>query len=299
MPGQGQVKLEGRPLAIFPVRNKKPACRNGFYDAVSDPAAIDALFRRYSGARQIGVATGEYRGNDLDVLDVDPRNGGDKWFEQNRHRLPVTRMHETPSGGLHLLFRHAPGLRGSVERIAKGIDVRADGSSVVWWPAQFYPVHDAPVAAWPAWLLELAREKQHRHTAPFPMNYRRNDSPVIRVNQDADRFVPKKLHDKIIELMPGARPLHQRRVRGILRVLVQTQRLRNQALRDAAIQFGELVNAGIIPRADAERLLIMAAEINGYVAKDGEGEAWTTIRSGLDYLMTGVSSLSSEEDLAP
>jgi hypothetical protein len=284
-----QVTLEGRPLAIFPCRAKKPACVHGFYDAVSEPAAIDALFRRYPGACQIGVPTGAV--NDLDVLDVDLRKGGDAFWGENRRTLPVTRIHQTPSAGLHLLFRHAPGLRCSSGRIAKGIDVRADGGYVVWWPAQFYPVLcEAPVAEWPSWLLELAMAAMHKRDRA---KNGANDAPVVHVNDD--RFVPKRLHSKIIELMLGGRPLHQRRVRGILRVLVQTHSLRNEALRDAAIQFGELIAAGIITRADAEQLLIMAAEINGYVAKDGEGDAWTTIHSGLNFQTTGASSIHDVE----
>jgi hypothetical protein len=281
------LELEGRPLAIFPCRAKKPACRNGYLDAVSDPAAIAILFRGYPTAHQIGVPTGET--NNLDVLDIDPRKGGDAFWEENR--LPLTRMHRTPSGGHHLLFRHAPGLRCSAGRIAPGIDVRADGGYIVWWPAQFYPVlYEGPVAEWPAWLLELAMAAMHKRDRALAKNGRHDALVVFVNNRDADRFVPKKLHAKIIELMFGARPLYQRRVRGILRVLVQTHTLRNEALRDAAIQFGELINAGIIPRADAEELLIMAAQINGYVAKDGEGDAWTTIHSGLNFQTTRASS---------
>jgi hypothetical protein len=282
-----ELSLEGRPLAIFPCRNKKPVCEHGYKDAVSDPDAIRDLFRRYPSARQIGVATGEING--LDVLDIDAHRGGNAFWEENRHRIPLTRTHQTPHGGRHLLFRHAPGLRCSTDRIAPGIEVKADGGSFVWHPTQFYPVIDAPVAEWPDWLLELAREKQHKHKTTDPI-FLADPLVVHGIVTNGDRFVPKPLHDKIIELMPGARPLHQRRVRGILRVLVQTRQLRNNALRDAAIQFGDLINVGIIARANAESLLFMAAVMNGYVAKDGDGDAWTTIRSGLDYQTTRASA---------
>jgi hypothetical protein len=261
----------------------------GCHAAVSDPFAIADLFRRYPKAHQIGVATGEING--IDILDIDPRNGGNAFWEANRDRIPQTRTHQTPSGGHHLLFRHAPGLRCSTGRIADGIDVKADGGFIIWWPSQFYPVQDAPVAPWPDWLLDLATASMHKRDLAKRDLAKKggNDAPVIWNKQEGDRFVPKPLHAKIVELMHGARPLHQRRVRGILRVLVQTCRLRNEALRDAAIQFGDLINAGIIPRADAEELLFMAAQMNRYVAKDGEGEVWTTIRSGLDYQTTRAS----------
>jgi hypothetical protein len=292
-----EIKLEGRPLAIFPCRNKKPACLHGFYDAVSDPDAIADLFRRYPRARQIGIATGAI--NDLDILDIDPRKGGDKWFEENRHRIPQTRTHQTPSGGLHLLFHHAPGLRSSRDRVAKGVDVRADGAMAVWWPAQFYPVHDAPVAEWPDWLLELARQKQHRHTVPFPMKTG-EDGPLVVWQTSGDyRTIPKPLYSKMLALMPKARGHHQRRVRGILSRVVEKQEGRNDALNIAAYCLRELIDAGAITYAAAESLLIEAATFNGYIAKDGFCAAIATIRSGLGPQITSGPSSLDEEENAP
>src|SRR5262245_53157508 len=54
-----------------------------------------------------GLPTGTASG--LDVLDVDA--AGLVWLDQNYSRLPPTRVHETRSGGRHLLFNHAQGLR--------------------------------------------------------------------------------------------------------------------------------------------------------------------------------------------
>jgi hypothetical protein len=49
-------------------------------------------------------------------------------------------------------------LRCSASKIAPGVDVRADGGYVVWWPREgLRVVSDAPVAHWPEWLLGLAR----------------------------------------------------------------------------------------------------------------------------------------------
>src|SRR5262249_55774793 len=66
-----------------------------------------------------GVPTGVVSG--IDVLDIDPDGLG--WFEANRHRIPVTRVHRTPRGGLHLFFKHAPGLRCSRGRIDTWLSV--------------------------------------------------------------------------------------------------------------------------------------------------------------------------------
>jgi hypothetical protein len=68
----------------------------------------------------VGVPTGEFA--DFDVLDIDVE--GLSWFDSQS--LPLTRMHQSQSGGFHLLFRHSPGLRNSADhRIARGIHVRA------------------------------------------------------------------------------------------------------------------------------------------------------------------------------
>jgi hypothetical protein len=93
----------------------------------------------------------------LAALDIDAgRADGRRWWAENRSRLPGTRTHRTRSGGLHLLFRHVDGLRCSAGKLAIGIDVRAEGGFIVWWPAAGLPtLHDAPLAAWPEWLLAL------------------------------------------------------------------------------------------------------------------------------------------------
>ena len=106
------------------------------------------------GWQLVGVPTGSVSG--FDVLDVDVAGLG--WLDSVWDRLPPTRAHATRSGGRHFFFRHVDGLRNSVSRIADGVDVRADGGFVIWWPRQGLRVlSDAEIAQWPAWLLELAR----------------------------------------------------------------------------------------------------------------------------------------------
>jgi hypothetical protein len=129
--------------------DKRPISRRGFHDACVgvDDSAWDL----------VGVSTGTSSG--FDCLDIDVA-GGLGWLRGIWERLPPTKTHETRSGGRHLLFRHAEGLRCSAGRIAKGVDVRADGGYIIWWPRQNLRVlSDAEIAEWPEWLLELARKK--------------------------------------------------------------------------------------------------------------------------------------------
>jgi hypothetical protein len=148
----------GKP--VFPcLLDKTPATPHGFKDASVDSAAVGELWRRYP-APLIGIPTGAVSG--FDVLDFDfarqPKSK--QWHDENRHRLPLTRIHQTRSGGPHFLFQHHDTMRCSAGRIAPGIDTRATGGYVIWWPAHGFPIlSDAPLAPWPKWLLDEFRPK--------------------------------------------------------------------------------------------------------------------------------------------
>lgn len=161
--------LADRGFAVFPcLSSKVPTTPRGFHDATSHPDAVRQLWRRWPGAL-IGMPTGPVNG--FDVLDVDPRHGGDTWHDEHRDNLPATRTHTTRSGGLHVLFRHLDGVRNSAGRIAPGIDVRGEGGFVIWWPAAGCPevARGAP-AVWPTWLhagvLRPAPKPDGRPTVP-------------------------------------------------------------------------------------------------------------------------------------
>lgn len=138
------------PYPSFPCNaKKKPTTPHGYKDAALPTHGLATLWASYPGVL-IGVPTGPASG--LAVLDVDGRNGGRDWWLANKTRLSTTRLHRTRSGGLHVLFKHRPGLRNSAGKIAPGIDVRADGGYVIWWAAHGFPVADHPLADWPDWL---------------------------------------------------------------------------------------------------------------------------------------------------
>ncbi len=140
-------------VPVFPcLASKRPACPRGFKDAVIGPDAAKALFRRYPG-ELIGVPTGA--ASRIDVLDLDMEDGADEWLADNSYRLPQTRIHHTRSGGYHWLFRANPDLRNSASRLGRGVDVRADGGYVIWWPATGLLMQNAnALAVWPEWVIE-------------------------------------------------------------------------------------------------------------------------------------------------
>jgi hypothetical protein len=150
------IFLEGRAVHCFPCgSNKKPTTPHGFKDAVSDAPSIARLWSHYPG-QLVGVPTGVISG--IDVIDIDPRNGGDQWFFENRDKLPKTRTHETQRFGQHLVYRHMAGVRCSTNKIAPGVDVKGDGGFVIWWPQHGCRVLcEGPVADFPSWL--WAKEK--------------------------------------------------------------------------------------------------------------------------------------------
>jgi hypothetical protein len=235
-------------LPCFPCHlNKKPATPHGYKDATSNRETVTELWMRYP-APLIGVPTGELSG--LDVLDIDQRHSGDSWLQQRRARLPTTRVHQTRSGGFHLFFQHESGLRCSAGRIATGVDVRADGGYVIWWPGVGLPVtSEMPVAPWPNWLL------QQFSSSP------RRISSRIRVPDDH-----ALVH--LIRLVASARDGE-----------------RNNLTFWAACRTGEMVRSGLLRAEDAAALIAEAATRAGLPRPEAERTAWNGIRmtGGLSY----------------
>jgi hypothetical protein len=188
------LDLASQGYAVFPCRpDKKPACPHGFHDATSDAASLRELWQRFPGAL-IGVATGTASG--ICVVDIDCKHTqAHQWWGEHRARLLPTRVHRTRSGGLHLIYGDCPGLKCSAARIAKGVDVRAGGGYVLWWPAAGLPtLCSSPIASWPEWLRELAMPP-----APvIPIRFR----PAATINDI--RSSPRRLYGliRLVALAP-------------------------------------------------------------------------------------------------
>jgi hypothetical protein len=163
---------------VFPLRGKVPAIAkriggHGLLDATTDPAIVAAWW----GGEYAGANIGGRVPASMFVIDVDPYHGGlDTLAERERRhgKLPetLTDVSGRGDGGSHLFFRRPPGkLVGA--RLGAGLDLRTHGNYVVLPPSihpdtgRPYTRIEAPVAAPPAWLVELLgpAKTAHRITA--------------------------------------------------------------------------------------------------------------------------------------
>ena len=234
--------LVERGVPCFPCRaDKRPATLHGFKDASRNRNDLEHIWRRYPGPL-VGVPTGEASG--FDVLDIDKQHHGDHWFLDNKSALLPTRAHRTRSGGIHLLFKHTEAFRCSAGKIAPGIDVRAIGGYVIWWPAAGLPVlSDMPVVAWPAWLRALLRSR------PRP-EFQRITVP--------DQYVLMRL----VRLIAGAR-----------------EGERNKMTYWAACRAGEMVASGLLAADLAAAVIAEAATRAGLPRAEAERTAWSGVRT--------------------
>ena len=240
-------------LPAFPCRrDKAPACPHGFRDATTNPVGLRDLWRRCPGPL-VGVPTGDASGRD--VLDIDaPRHPeAAEWWHRHQQIVPATRIHLTRSGGVHVLFRHARGLRCWAGRPVPGVDGRADGGYVVWWPATGERVMcGAPLAPWPEWLLgELIPP-----TATRPAWPPATDMPGPECGSHYSRAALRHATDRVARAPVGAR---------------------NSTLNAEAFGLGRLVAAGLLDIQDVADTLAAAAIAAGLAP----GEVEATLRSAL------------------
>jgi Bifunctional DNA primase/polymerase, N-terminal len=234
----------GDGYACFPAAlNKRPTTPHGFLDATSGLLQLQHLFRRFPGPL-VGVRTGAASG--IDVLDLDAKYPEAKaWLQQHRARLWDTRAHRSRSGGLHFIFEHADGLRCSNGRLARGVEVKADGGCITWWPAAGFPVLcTAPPAPWPPWLLAQLRR-------PPPPSRPAHWSSPTRIDFRLERIVQRVARAREPE--------------------------RNRITFWAGCRIAELTAGGLLQQASAAEAVIAAAMHAGL----SRLEAASAVRSGL------------------
>lgn len=157
---QSALILAEYGFRVFPLKpnGKRPLIDDFPERATTEREQIEEWWSEEWEHANIGVLTG----GDLAVADLDDKN--DKTgsldlmdLEMAHGVLPETFTVRTPTGGRHLYFRTAGGLRNSTGKVAKGIDIRghhgyvvAPGSTI---DGKAYEAisGDRP-AAMPAWL---------------------------------------------------------------------------------------------------------------------------------------------------
>lgn len=293
--------LEGKVLPIFPCnKDKKPLTPHGFKDATTDPNKIRSLFR--SEDILVGVPTGEVSG--FDVLDIDP--SGLDWLKDHQDLLS-TRWHSTRRNGYHLLYKHSPGLKGSASRIAPGIDVRADGGYIIWWPhSGLGSRNEDSILDWPLELLKLARASKSTENEPNSSHGHLNPRKLIPTpytpyseclklleRQDDEVLVEEIIHELMLSFPLIVVSIFKSRfsreykyavqaaTRAMLRLTEEKVGERNNSLNREAFYLGK-----IIPRMWTEPRFIIRALIRGarncqLVQADGYEKVIRTIISGI------------------
>jgi hypothetical protein len=244
------LRLAERGIPTFSCQaNKRPACPHGFKDATRDPAGVEYMWRRWPGPL-VGVPTGPASG--FDILDIDPRHGGDQWLMQHQEQLGVTRVHRTRSGGEHWFFASGHGVRNTESKIAPGVDTRGDGGYMIWWPSFGGSVAcAAPIAPWPQWLLHILIKPAEPETERKPWSGATSNANVRRI-------VQRQL-DRVAQAAPGQR---------------------HTTLRNTSLLIGGLLKGANEPGGDVAEGLLSAIKAAGG-SDVRESNARATIEWGL------------------
>lgn len=245
---------------------KHPRTGRGFHDATTDEAKIRGWWTEHPNSN-IGVATGATSG--FAVLDIDPRHGGDKALDElvaQHGPLPPTVVVETGGGGLHFYFA-LDGLEQLKNgEVVKGIDFKTTGGYVVVptslhasgkryeWREGCAP-GQVPIAAAPAWLVELLKRTRGRAAPVAPTAAR---VPQIRFGGT-----------------PYARAALQRECEKLAGT---GEGGRNNALNTAAFSIGQLVAGGQLDTEVAVNAIREAALACGL----GMAEIESTLKSGME-----------------
>ncbi len=110
---------------------KHPWTHHGFNDGTTDEAKIKRWWQEHPDAN-VGIVTGAASG--IVVIDVDPRNEGDKSIRELTERLgklPPGPVAKTGGGGWHIFAQYPGRPVKKPSGSAPGIDIKADGGYVV------------------------------------------------------------------------------------------------------------------------------------------------------------------------
>jgi hypothetical protein len=252
-------------FAVFPCqpRTKEPAIARGFLAATTNPETLRRLWR--IGDRNIGLRTGA--ASCVWVLDIDGPEGEASLaaLEAAHGPLPTTCTVIT-SSGRHLWFRteDCP-IACSTNRVATGIDVRAEGGYVIVPPSVHPSGHvyrfqgTREIAPAPAWLVRLAQK---------PKSISERAIAARDGNQRRSRHANGNAY--------GAVALN-REISALANVRAGG---RNHALNMVTFRLFQLVAGGELDRDQVLDRLVSACRANGLIKDDGLPSVMATMRSG-------------------
>jgi len=197
------MRLASSGFKVFPCNGKEPLTTHGFKDASCDSQKIIDWWNQYPAAN-IGIATGII--NRISVVDVDnkPEKGKDGIVEWQRLQaehgnVPDTFTVRTPSGGLHLYFKHRDGFKNSTDKLANGIDTRGDGGYIMA-PGSlingiYYTVEKQdPFADMPDWIYDVIAKPQDKKITPRNITLRLSGENRTDWGQPAEEEVTAALN---------------------------------------------------------------------------------------------------------
>ena len=181
--------------------------------AIAERGQLDAALTANPYAN-IGILTGQLSG--IWVLDIDPRHDGHLRLlelEAQHGPLPYTYTVRTGSGGAHYYFAMPDDFTPTNAKgmLPPGIDVRGQGGQVVaptsvTHAGPYWVAVNAPVAAAPAWLLELIRSRPPREATPDYSGGRHEagDLPTERLARYAAQVVLRECQ-RLADAQVGSR----------------------------------------------------------------------------------------------
>jgi putative DNA primase/helicase len=230
----------------------------------------------------IGVRTGQASG--IFVIDLDvPKAPGQPdgvaaWtaLAEQHGGIPSTRIHRSPSGGMHVYFRWREDrpVTNREGRLPSGINVRGEGGYIIVPPSRLsnggsYEVleqsGDVVIAEAPDWLYSLLVEpsKRPQNGCNDPAKPGNDHLPAGDRSAISPRYADAALEAEV-QAVVGAEPGS-----------------RNTALNRAAFSLGTLVASGALAESAIRDRLVEAATLCGLVEGDGLEAVLATIDSGL------------------
>jgi hypothetical protein len=174
VPDVERIVAFSKKYPVFPcAQDKRPRTKRGFHDASQDPAQVRDWWTRWPDSL-VGVPTGQTTG--IVAIDYDPdkaTSATHSWLAEHTELLTSTRVHSTARGGKHYLFRSTERYQTGTDLVLdgsprKGLDLRASGGYVIWWPAHLGGGDDTSIAPLPAGLIDERAFDRKRDMAELP-----------------------------------------------------------------------------------------------------------------------------------